>query len=235
MLTQMHVCLFDIDGTLIDSGGAGQRSILHMLEEEFQVSAPVEGIPTAGRTDHSIMVDLFEYFNIANTSENRQRFEQGYLNLLADKLKEHQGRVLPGIREILDSLSRQANVDLGLLTGNFEQGAKQKLAHYELDHYFDFGAYGDHHVDRDDVAHEALRQIRERHATEILEQTSVWVLGDTPNDITCGRAIGANVIAVATGVYSLEELRNCEPDYLFEHFKDVQPVLTLFDPPESLI
>ncbi|WP_291170152.1 HAD family hydrolase [Gimesia sp.] len=231
----MHVCLFDIDGTLIDSGGAGQRSILHMLEEEFQVSAPVEGIPTAGRTDHSIMVDLFEYFNIANTSENRQRFEQGYLNLLADKLKEHQGRVLPGIREILDSLSRQANVDLGLLTGNFEQGAKQKLAHYELDHYFDFGAYGDHHVDRDDVAHEALRQIRERHATEILEQTSVWVLGDTPNDITCGRAIGANVIAVATGVYSLEELRNCEPDYLFEHFKDVQPVLTLFDPPESLI
>ena len=170
----MHVCLFDIDGTLIDTGGAGQRSILHMLEEVFQVSAPVEGIPTAGRTDHSIMVDLFEFFNIANTSENRQRFEQGYLKLLAEKLLEHQGRVLPGIREILESLSQQENVDLGLLTGNFEQGAKQKLAHYELQQYFDFGAYGDHHADRDDVAHEALRQIRERHAAELLERTSVW-------------------------------------------------------------
>ncbi|HAW27563.1 MAG TPA: haloacid dehalogenase [Planctomycetaceae bacterium] len=234
MLVPMHVCLFDIDGTLIDTGGAGQRSILHMLEEVFQVSAPVEGIPTAGRTDHSIMVDLFEFFNIANTSENRQRFEQGYLKLLAEKLLEHQGRVLPGIREILESLSQQENVDLGLLTGNFEQGAKQKLAHYELQQYFDFGAYGDHHADRDDVAHEALRQIRERHAAELLERTSVWVLGDTPNDITCARAIGANVIAVATGVYSLEELRQCEPDYLFEHFEDVHAVLTLFEPPESL-
>ncbi|MCA9022696.1 MAG: HAD hydrolase-like protein [Planctomycetaceae bacterium] len=234
MLSQMHVCLFDIDGTLIDTGGAGQRSILHMLEEVFQVSAPVEGIPTAGRTDHSIMVDLFEYFNIANTSENRRRFEQGYLDLLAGKLQEHKGRVLPGIREILESLSRQPHVDLGLLTGNFEQGAKQKLEHYELNQYFDFGAYGDHHADRDDVAHEALRQIRERHASDILERTSVWVLGDTPNDITCARAIGANVIAVATGVYSLEALRECEPDYLFEHFEDVQAVLTLFEPPESL-
>ena len=229
-----RIFMFDIDGTLIDTGGAGQRSILHMLEEVFQVSAPVEGIPTAGRTDHSIMVDLFEFFNIANTSENRQRFEQGYLKLLAEKLLEHQGRVLPGIREILESLSQQENVDLGLLTGNFEQGAKQKLAHYELQQYFDFGAYGDHHADRDDVAHEALRQIRERHAAELLERTSVWVLGDTPNDITCARAIGANVIAVATGVYSLEELRQYEPDYLFEHFEDVHAVLTLFEPPESL-
>ncbi|QDV15808.1 Phosphoglycolate phosphatase [Gimesia panareensis] len=227
----MHICLFDIDGTLIDTGGAGQHSILHMLEEEFQVSAPIKGIPTAGRTDHSIMVDLFDYFQIPNTSENRQRFEAGYLKLLASNLKTRQGRVLPGIRTILDHLAQQDHIDLGLLTGNFEQGAHQKLVHYDLHHFFEFGAYGDHHADRNDVAQEAIRQIQLRHAPELLTQATIWVVGDTPSDITCARAIGANVIAVATGVYPLEELKKCEPDYLFEHFEEIQPVLSLFAPP----
>ncbi len=229
----MHICLFDIDGTLLDTGGAGQRSILHMLEEEFQVSAPVEGIPTAGRTDHSIMVDLFKYFGIPNTSQNRKRFEIGYLKLLAEKLKEQQGRVLPGIRSILETLSQHVHVDIGLLTGNFEHGARQKLEHYELDHFFDFGAYGDHHADRNDVAQEALKQIQQRHSPESLTGASIWVIGDTPSDIHCARAIGANVIAVATGVYSLEALRECEPDYLFAHFEEIEPVLALFQPPEK--
>lgn len=227
----MHICLFDIDGTLIDTGGAGQHSILHMLEEEFQVSAPIEGIPTAGRTDHSIMVDLFDYFQIPNTSENRQRFEAGYLKLLANNLKTRQGRVLPGIRSILDHLAQQDHIDLGLLTGNFEQGAQQKLTHYDLGHFFEFGAFGDHHADRNDVAQEAVRQIQLRHAPELLTQATIWVVGDTPSDITCARAIGAKVIAVATGVYPLEDLRKCEPDYLFEHFEEIQPVLSLFAPP----
>lgn len=229
----MHICLFDIDGTLLDTGGAGQRSILHMLEDEFQVSAPVEGIPTAGRTDHAIMTDLFEYFEIPNTNENRKRFETGYLNLLAEKLKEKQGRVLPGIKPILEALSQHAHVDLGLLTGNFEHGARQKLEHYDLDHFFEFGAYGDHHSDRNDVAHVALSQIQERHAPESLEAASIWVIGDTPSDIHCARAIGANVIAVATGVYSLEDLRDCEPDYLFAHLEEIEPVLALFPPPAN--
>jgi phosphoglycolate phosphatase-like HAD superfamily hydrolase len=227
----MHICLFDIDGTLIDTGGAGQHSILHMLEEEFQVSAPIEGIPTAGRTDHSIMVDLFDYFQIPNTSENRQRFEAGYLKLLASNLQTRQGRVLPGIRSILDHLVQQDHIDLGLLTGNFEQGARQKLTHYDLGHFFEFGAYGDHHADRNDVAQEAVRQIQLRHAPELLTQATIWVVGDTPSDITCARAIGAKVIAVATGVFPLEDLRQCEPDYLFEHFEEIQPVLSLFAPP----
>lgn len=229
----MHICLFDIDGTLIDTGGAGQRSILHMLEEEFQVSAPVEGIPTAGRTDHAIMVDLFDYFGIPNTSQNRQRFESAYLKLLAEKLKERQGRVLPGIKPILEQLSQQAQIDLGLLTGNFEHGARQKLEHYDLNHFFEFGAYGDHHADRNDVAHEAIKQIQQRHTPESLAETSIWVIGDTPSDIYCARAIGAKVIAVATGVYPLEELRVCEPDYLFEHFEEIEPILSLFAAPET--
>ncbi len=229
----MHICLFDIDGTLIDSGGAGQRSILHMLEAEFQVSAPIEGIPTAGRTDHSIMVDLFKYFDIPNTSQNRKRFEIGYLKLLEENLKAHQGRVLPGIQSILETLSRHTHVDLGLLTGNFEHGARQKLEHYELNHFFDFGAYGDFHTDRNDVAHEAFKQIQLRHSAESLADTSIWVIGDTPSDIHCARAIGANVIAVATGVYPLEALRDCEPDYLFAHFEETEPLLSLFQSPEK--
>lgn len=227
----MHICLFDIDGTLLDTGGAGQRSILHMLEEEFQVTAPVEGIPTAGRTDYAIMEDLFQYFGIPNTSENRKRFETAYLDLLSEKLKEQDGRVLPGIKSILEALSKLAHVDIGLLTGNFEHGARKKLEHYDLIHFFDFGAYGDHHADRNDVAQEAVNQIQKRHTPETVAAASVWVIGDTPSDIQCARAIDANVIAVATGVYPLEDLKNCEPDYLFAHFEEIEPLLSLFQSP----
>jgi len=225
----MHICLFDIDGTLLDTGGAGQQSILLMLEKEFQVSAPVEGIPTAGRTDHAIMADLFEYFDIPNTSQNRKRFETAYLDLLTEKLHEQEGRVLPGIRSILETLSNHTHVDIGLLTGNFERGARKKLEHYGLNNFFEFGAYGDHHTDRNDVAHEALKQIQKRHTPELVAAASIWVIGDTPSDIHCARAIGAHVIAVATGVYSLEELRSCDPDYLFAHFEEIEPLVSLFE------
>lgn len=229
----MHICLFDIDGTLIDSGGAGQHSILRMLEEEFQVTAPVEGIPTAGRTDYAIMVDLFEFFGIPNTSQNRHRFESAYLVLLEQKLKERNGRILPGIDSILESLSANSEIDLGLLTGNYEQGARHKLEHFGLDHYFDFGAYGDFHADRNDVAHEALKQIQQRHSAETLADAVIWVIGDTPSDILCARAIDAHVIAVATGVYPLEDLQNCEPDYLFDHFEEPDELLSLFPARDS--
>ncbi|MCA9015877.1 MAG: HAD hydrolase-like protein, partial [Planctomycetaceae bacterium] len=165
--------------------------------------------------------------------ENRQRFESGYLKLLAVKLKERQGRVLPGIKSILETLSRHEHVHLGLLTGNFEHGARQKLEHFDLNHFFDFGAYGDHHASRNDVAREAIKQIQQRHTPESLAETSIWVIGDTPSDIHCARAIGANVIAVATGVYPPEELRACEPDYLFEHFEEIEPILSLFAAPET--
>jgi len=116
---------------------------------------------------------------------------------------------------------------LGLLTGNTRAGARIKLAHYGLDQYFDFGGFGDNHFERDDVAREALSATRERLG-DAVDLDRVWVIGDTPNDVRCGRAIQARTIAVATGDHTREELAAANPDHLAAIFADPEPVLALW-------
>ena len=115
---------------------------------------------------------------------------------------------------------------MGLLTGNFQVGAQLKLEFYKLDHHFEFGSFGDRHLDRNDVAREALKEARKRYDGTV-DPDRVWVIGDTPADVRCGRAIGAQVIAVATGIYSLDELEATKPDCLFADFADPEPLLRL--------
>ena len=220
----MHVLLFDIDGTLLKSGGAGQAAMERALESLFDVSAPTDGIQAAGRTDFAITSELLEYHGVDSSSDNRQRFLDRYLSHLPEELSSRDGLVLPGVPELLASLSKRATVHLGLLTGNLQRGAAIKLAHYRMADYFPFGGFGDHHRSRDDVAH-AAAEAAARH----LDRTpdSIWVIGDTPADIQCGRAIGATVIAVSTGIYSAEVLAEAGPDYLFESFSDVELVLSI--------
>jgi phosphoglycolate phosphatase len=219
----MRVCLFDIDGTLLNSGGAGQAAMEAALEVAFGVTAPTEGIAVAGRTDRAITADLMLFHGIAETDENRARFTQTYLSHLPQVLAASDGLVLPGVRELLAELSQQANGVMGLLTGNFRRGAEAKLTHYELLHYFQCGGFGDHHHHRDDVARAALADFRQQFKDT--ELTSLIVIGDTPADVQCGRAIGARVIAVATGIVSREQLAATDPDYLFDDFSDAGRVL----------
>jgi phosphoglycolate phosphatase len=222
----MHFCLFDIDGTLLSSGGAGQAAMEAAFLAEFGLENPVEGLTTAGRTDRAIAADLFAYFNLEHHEENHQRFVRAYLERLPAELARRRGLVLPGIRELLESLSHRDDVSLGLLTGNFCEGARIKLSHHALDHHFSYGGYGDHHLDRDDVAREALAEIRRLHAN-CVELDRVWIIGDTPADVRCGRAIGANVVAVSTGIYSRDVLRSVGPDYLVDDFSDPGRLLQL--------
>jgi phosphoglycolate phosphatase len=224
----MHFCLFDIDGTLLNSGGAGQAAMEAALDKMFGANDAVHGISTAGRTDRAIVTDLFEFFQIAYSDEVWERFVETYLAELPAQLAGRGGLVLPGVAEILKSLHAREDVLLGLLTGNFAQGAKAKLAHFELDHYFLFGGYGDEHHHRDDVAREAVHILQEHHP-DPFEPDEVWVIGDTPADVQCGRAIGAKVIAVGTGLYSLADLEAAQPDYLFPDFSEPSAVLSLFD------
>jgi phosphoglycolate phosphatase-like HAD superfamily hydrolase len=114
---------------------------------------------------------------------------------------------------------------MGLLTGNFEAGAVCKLEHYKIADYFAFGGYGDVHRHRDDVARDSLGKAQQYLNAEI-SPSDVWVIGDTPSDVQCGRAIGANVIAVATGLFKLEELEATNPDHLFADFADVDRVVS---------
>lgn len=226
----MHALLFDIDGTLLRSGGAGQAAMERALDSVFGVTAPTEGIDAAGRTDFAITGDLLVYHGLEDSAENRQRFLDSYLSFLPEELAARDGLVLPGIPEILDSLASRSTVHLGLLTGNLQKGAAVKLAHYQMADHFLFGGFGDEHHSRDDVARAAAADAQEKLRRR---PDSTWVIGDTPADIQCGRAIGATVVAVATGVYSAEALSEAEPDYLFEDFSDVELVLSILpgEPP----
>lgn len=208
----MKVCLFDIDGTLLSSGGAGKAALESALTEEFGV--PIrEHIPYSGRTDRAIIRDLFQAHGVDHTEANVERIFRGYLHRLPDSLRKHQGCVLPGIQPLLAELRRK-QVHLGLLTGNVRAGAKVKLGHFGLFDEFAFGGFGDLHFDRDEVAREAHAQVH-RHVGDHIEADSIWVIGDTPLDVQCARAIGARVAAVATGVHTLDQLRDAKPDLLY--------------------
>lgn len=224
----MQVILFDIDGTLIHTRGAGRAALQQALLVDFNIAQPDNDVPLEGRTDCGITRDLFLRHAIPETPENWLKFRAAYLRHLPRMLHDRPGTVLPGIEPLLQSLAAQPRVSLGLLTGNTREGAHIKLSHYGLAQYFDFGGFGDLHQHRDDVAREALAAARSRHG-DALANNSVWVVGDTALDVQCGRAIGARVIAVATGGHTLETLRRAEPDYLYESFAEYAPLQSLWN------
>jgi len=227
----MHLCLFDIDGTLLNTGGAGQAAMEAAIREELRMTEPVRGVAYAGRTDRAIIGEIFAYYGVEFTEETRGRFIASYLGHLPGELAGRPGLILPGVVEMLSHLHARDDVTLGLLTGNILDGARMKLEHHGLADYFDFavGAFGDEHLDRDDVARAALAAARDRHrGSQPLSLDRVWVIGDTPADVRCGRAIEARVLAVATGVYSAELLAAEKPDKLVADFADAEAVLALW-------
>jgi phosphoglycolate phosphatase-like HAD superfamily hydrolase len=222
----MHICLFDIDGTLLSSGGAGKAAIESALCEEFGVELRGH-VPYSGRTDRAIVRDLFRMHDIAESPENLQRLLDGYLQRLPACLNKHRGRLLPGIAGLLDTLRQHDEVALGLLTGNVRAGARAKLGHFGVFEFFAFGGFGDHHFDRDDVAREALAAVQQ-HLNGRVVPERVWVIGDTPLDVSCARAIGAHVAAVATGLHTVEELQAAQPDLVLADLSDPAPLLDLW-------
>jgi phosphoglycolate phosphatase-like HAD superfamily hydrolase len=222
----MHVCLFDIDGTLISSGGAGKAALELALFQEFGIERITDKLVLSGRTDRAICRDLFAYHVLDDTPENWRRLIDAYLQNLPHCLATKGGKVLPGITELLEGLRRHDDVRVGLLTGNIRAGAKVKLGHFGLYEHFAFGGFGDDHFDRDDVAREALQAVHV-HCKGMACADRIWVIGDTPLDIRCARAIGARAVAVATGWHPAEELSACEPDLLFTDLSDPKLLLEL--------
>lgn len=215
-----HVFLFDIDGTLINTSGAGGAALNLALQEIFGVTEPKK-ISLSGRTDRGIALELFEYHQIEPSESNWRQFREAYLARLKSLLPTRQGFVLPGARELLTQISSVSQTAMGLLTGNILDGARQKLDHFGLFQHFGFGGFGDDHPCRDDVARAALKSMQDHHGEA--PDREVWVIGDTPLDIRCARAIGAKVVAVATGTFTVDELRSFEPDFAVESLEDPVP------------
>jgi phosphoglycolate phosphatase-like HAD superfamily hydrolase len=143
---------------------------------------------------------------------------------LARELPRREGRVLPGIIELLEALHRREDCVLGLLTGNIEKGAELKLSHYGVWDFFEFGAFADDHVDRNKLGPVAHSRAVEKHGTSF-EAEDVLVIGDTPRDIDCARAAGFVAVAIATGSYAKDELAAHKPDLLFEDLSDTRGVM----------
>jgi phosphoglycolate phosphatase len=212
--------LFDIDGTLLTSGGAGERSLALALKDRFGIiDEELEGIEIAGRTDSGIARQIFAKHGIDDSVENLSAYYDSYLARLEQELPRSHGRLLPGILEMLEILRCKADVALALLTGNLSRGAEIKLSHYGVWEFFEFGAFADDHSDRNRLGPFAQARAFEKHGVRFAPE-STFVIGDTPHDIDCGRAFGAKTVAIATGRHSRAELEAHAPDYVFDDLSD---------------
>jgi len=216
-MAKTHLFLFDIDGTLIASGGAGLHAMELAVQDCFGEGKSIEGIEIAGRTDSHITRSVLQKFGFPWSAERATAFLDAYLRHLAEQLPIKQGRLLPGILPLLDALKADPRVALALLTGNLERGARLKLTHYGVWEYFEFGAYADDDADRDKLGPYAQSRARARHGIEFAPKRT-FVLGDTPHDIACGKIIGAKTIVVATGGYTKEQLMAHAPTFYFDDF-----------------
>ncbi|MCX7865977.1 MAG: HAD hydrolase-like protein [Limisphaera sp.] len=219
----VRLVLFDIDGTLIHTGGAGVAAFVQAFADEFGIRDGVERLQFAGRTDTSLVREVFQAHGVRPTPELFQRFFDRYVFLLEDRLHRGSGGVIPGVLDFLDGLARLPQPPLlGLLTGNIRLGAEIKLRHYGLWDRFVVGGFADDSEDRAAIAAIA-RDRGSRALGRDLEPDEVLVVGDTPHDIHCGRAIGARVLAVATGGCSRAELRAHQPCWLTDSLAEVNP------------
>ena len=219
-----RLLLWDIDATLITSGGAGEKALKRIIAERFGVRDDLRDIEIAGRTDTGIAASILRKYQIEQTAENVAEFLDEYIHHLAKLLPQISGRVLPGVAEVLERLHQNPDRVLALLTGNLRRGAELKLRQYGLWDYFEFGAYADDHHDRNELGAFARARAKEKHSQDFAV-ARIDVIGDTGHDIACGKIFGARTIAVATGSWTREQLAGHAPDFLFDDLSQVDEVI----------
>lgn len=221
--------LFDIDGTLLWTDGAGRRAIQAALLAESGTAGPIENYRFDGKTDPQIIHELLAAAGhpLAGDPHHQDRVCRRYLTLLAAELEASAGRsrLYPGVLELLELLERRRDTVVGLLTGNLAQGAALKLKAAGLDPArFQVGAYGSDAADRTRLPAIAVRRAGDLMG-RVVRGSDVVIMGDTPADMTCGRSIGARAIGVATGFYGTAELLAAGAYAAFDSFADPGPVL----------
>lgn len=223
----VSLLLFDVDGTLIHTGGAGIRAFQRTFSELFRVQVPTDGIRFHGRTDLEILEDIF-VAGLARSPrpEEVQAICRRYLGYLHDEVPQSPGyRIMPGLPHLLEVLAGRDEVRLGLATGNLEVAARIKLSRADLNRYFSFGGFGSDAKDRTVLIRKAID--RGKNLVGGSHEIRVIVIGDTDLDIACGRAAGAMTVAVATGGDSWEILQQASPDHLLEDLSRPEELLKI--------
>jgi len=225
----MYIILFDIDGTLVLTGGAGMRAMNRACEDLVSGEDAMAGVTFAGRTDWSILDDILRNHGHTLDEVLLDHLRQRYVTHLGEEI-HLPGRgvkdVMPGIRPLLDALTAREDVHVGLLTGNFVEGARIKLEYFDLWKYFPWGAFGDDAANRNDLVPIAVARAR-ASGVDAVDPRHVLVVGDTPNDVECALVAGALPVAVATGSYSADQLRAAGADLVFDDLSDTTAFLKL--------
>lgn len=227
----LKLLLFDIDGTLIHTGGAGTRGMTRAFESVFQVPNAFEGILMPGRTDPRILADTLARRGINANAATIQRFRERYQLDLVEELRQSSPRralVMPGVRELLDALRPRPDVFLALLTGNYSEAARVKLDHFGLWEYFRCGAFGEDAHERSDLVAVAVERARSAGWRGVAPG-DVLVVGDTPLDVACALTAGVRPIAVATGGYAAGVLQASGAEAVFEDLSDTRTFLRLVE------
>ena len=208
------IALFDIDGTLVDTGGVGARSWAYAFERLHGVRANIGEHTSAGETDPFVARTTFEVaIGRAPSLEELARLYAAYLLRLSDELKHATGyRVLDGVESVLNTLSA-TGVTLGIVSGAMEGAARMKLMPADLNRFFLFGAYGSDSPDRTAITELAMQKA-ERLLGEEIHRGGVFVVGDTPLDVLAAKKAGATSVAVASGKYSIDDLRDAGADHV---------------------
>ena len=221
--------LFDIDGTLLLSGRAGLRAMKRAFAQTFGVADAFAGTLFAGRTDSFLVSYALNAAGLPDTPAQHLKFRDAYVPLLAEEIQHpgtgHKG-LMPGARELIEALDEHSHLYLALLTGNYREAAEVKLQHFELLHFFEWGAFSDDAADRNALVPIACRRA-ETYDVPLVALDRVIVIGDTPFDIECARVAGAQSIAVATGGHSVDELRAAGADVVLRDLSDTNQVLAL--------
>jgi phosphoglycolate phosphatase len=224
-----RLILFDIDGTLLLTGGAGKMAFDRVFAQLYGIENAWGEIHPDGRTDPSLITELFEK-NLKRkpSPQEEKRVREAYAENMAQTLEEApRFRLMPGIDRLLARLGLQEVNSLGLATGNFEETAYLKLKRAGLEKFFPFGGFGSDFRDRLQLTRAALQRGYQR-AGAFISPEDCYLVGDTIHDIRCGKLLGMNTVAVATGSTAKQELSRHRPDFLLDSLEETEEVLTIF-------
>lgn len=215
----MKFILFDIDGTLVSTGGAGVRALDYAFRDIVGIDHAFEGISMAGKTDLLIVKEGLAKHGLPNENGIVPKLLNAYLDHLVREMQNDARHLKPGIRRALDTLKTMPEYAIGLLTGNLEDGARIKLEAFGIYDYFLCGAFGSDNKDRNLLLPVAVERFRAKTQREIAFRNCI-IVGDTPRDVACAKPYGAACIAVATGPYAADVLKQTDADIVMDDLAD---------------